>query len=82
MPVVAGIKIERAAGVDAIGRSLDGLATPKDITIEKCAAINKTHPETMAYGILCEAPPEGRNIVLIDSIATGAKIQDIHGFTP
>lgn len=58
----------------------DNLPTPKDITIERCAAINKDHPGAMDYGILCEATLEGRNIVIIDSHATGAKIADIHGF--
>jgi hypothetical protein len=60
----------------------DNLPTPRDITIERCAAINKDHPGAMDYGILCLSPLEGRNIVLIASRATGAKIQNISGFGP
>jgi lysophospholipase L1-like esterase len=68
--VVAGMRIQGE----------DNLPTPKDITIERCAAINKDHPGAMDYGILCEAKLEGRNISLIDSHASGAKIKDISGF--
>jgi hypothetical protein len=70
--VVAGMRIDRE----------DNLPTPRNITIERCEAINKDHPGAMDYGILCEVPLEGRNIVLIDSRATGAKIQNIRGFGP
>jgi acyl-CoA thioesterase-1 len=70
--VVAGMRIEGG----------DNLPTPRDITIERCAAINKDHPGAMDYGILCLSPLEGRNIVLIHSTATGAKIQNISGFGP
>ena len=70
--VVAGMRIDRE----------DNLPTPRNITIERCEAINKDHPGAMDYGILCEVPLEGRNIVLIDSHATGAKIQNIRGFGP
>lgn len=70
--VVAGMRIDRE----------DNLPTPRNITIERCEAINKDHPGAMDYGILCEVPLEGRNIVLIDSRVTGAKIQSIRGFGP
>lgn len=79
-PDIAGITIQGGGGVDAIGRSLDGLPTPKDVTIRKCAAINTLHVGAMKYGILNKAPLEGRNIRLEDSRASGARIQDIRGF--
>lgn len=66
--------------VGIIVEGMDDLTTPKDITIQGCAAINEEHPGAMAYGILCQAPLEGRNIVLKDSRASGAKIANIRGF--
>jgi hypothetical protein len=72
-----GSRVATICGIDIAGAV--GLATPRRITLRGCSAVNKSHPGAMDYGIRCEAPPAGREIILIDCEATGARIQDVAG---
>lgn len=56
-----------------------GQSSPRGVRIEDCSAINQIHPGAIDYGILCDAPVEGRDIKLAGFLTTGAKIKDHSG---
>ena len=59
----------------------EGEPTPRQLTLRDCAAINDENPGAIDYGFLCQADnPEKRQIALIDSTATGARLDAIKGF--
>lgn len=54
--------------------------TPRQIKVDRCAAINRLHPGAMDYGMLSRAVLEGRDITLGEFTVEGAKVEDIRGF--